>query len=159
MNSRREFLAAGSAFAALAALQQTAHADSPRAYSIYLHGMVWNRQLPAPQSDWLLRLDARAEIPIGHASGAAVPGFATIGDDIHDVGSHVMFQTATVHGDELTIDGTITESKNPTLTGEPVRIRGKVVGNAVEGLTVTIGNDVFSGAGLILIFIIAILIA
>jgi hypothetical protein len=48
MNSRREFLAAGAAFTALSALQQTANADSPRAYSIYLHGMVWNQQLSAP---------------------------------------------------------------------------------------------------------------
>jgi hypothetical protein len=160
MNSRREFLAAGGAFAALSALQQTANADSPRAYSVYLHGMVWNRQLPAPQSDWLLRFDARAVIPIGHAPAPPVPGFATFGDDIHDLGSHVAFQTATLHGDELKIDGTITESKNPTLVGLAVSIHGKVVGTAVQDLTVTIGGDVFSGAGLLVVIaIIAILIA
>jgi hypothetical protein len=106
----------------------------------------------------MLRLDAKAEIPIGRASGPEVPGFATIGDDFYDVGSHVALQTAVLHGDRLTIDGTITKSKNPVLVRQAVSIRGKVVGTAVEGLTVTIGGDVFNGAGLLLIFIIAILI-
>ena len=145
--------------AALSALPK-AKADQPRAYSVYLHGMVWNRQLAAPMNDWLIRLDAKADIPIGNAPSPAVPGFATLGDDFHDgVGSHVEFQTATVHGDQLTITGAITESKNEGLIGQTVRIQGKVVGTSVQGLTVTIGESVFSGAGLLVVIsIIAILI-
>lgn len=158
MNDRRHFLAAGGALAAISALQN-AKADQARAHSIYLHGMVWNRQLAAPMNDWLIRLDAKAEIPIGMATPPATPGFATLGDDFHDgVGSHVEFQTATLHGDQLTITGTVTEAKTANLVGQSVRIEGKVVGMSVQGLTVTIGESVFSGAGLILIFIIAILI-
>ena len=160
MNNRRKFLAAGGALAAISALPK-AKADQPRAYSIYLHGMVWNRQLAAPLNDWLIRLDAKADIPIGNGTPPAVPGFATLGDDFHDgVGSHVGIQTATVHGDQLTITGAITESKTAALVGQPVRIQGKVVGTSVEGLTVTIGESVFSGAGLLVVIaIIAILIA
>ena len=160
MNNRRKFLTAGGALAAMSALP-TAKADPPRAYSIYLHGMVWNRQLAAPENDWLIRLDAKADIPIGNAPPPAVPGFATLGDDFHDgVGSHVEIQTATLQADRLTITGAITESKNPILIGQAVRIEGKVVGTSVQGLTVTIGGSVFSGAGLLVVIaIIAILIA
>ncbi|SRR6266700_1072004 len=160
MNNRRNFLAAGGALAAISALPK-AKADDQRAYSIYLHGMVWNRQLVAPMNDWLIRLDAKADIPIGNGAPPAVPGFATLGDDFHDgVGSHVTFQTAAIHADQLTITGTITESKNAGLLGQTLRIQGKVIGTSVQGLTVTIGDSVFSGAGLLVsIAIIAILIA
>ena len=160
MNNRRKFLTAGGALAAMSALP-SAKADQPRGFSIYLHGMVWNRQLAAPENDWLIKLDAKADIPIGHNPPPAVPGFATLGDDFHDnVGSHVEIQTATLHEDRLTLTGAITESKNPLLIGQPVRIEGKVVGTSVQGLTVTIGGSVFTGAGLLVVIaIIAILIA
>src|SRR5437588_821981 len=109
MNNRRKFLAAGGALAAMSALPQ-ARADQPRGYAIYLHGMVWNRQLTAPMNDWLIRLDAKAEIRIGLSSPPAVPGFATLGDDLHDgVGTHVQLQTATLQGDQLHVAGVITE--------------------------------------------------
>ena len=62
-------------------------------------------------------------------------------------------------GDELTINGIITESKTPGLVGQSVRIEGKVLGTSVQGLTVTIGASVFTGAGLLVVIaIIAILI-
>jgi hypothetical protein len=159
MNTRREFLAAGGALAAAAALP-TAGADQPKALSIYLTGIVWNRQLPPPENDWLIHLYAKADIPLGNATLPGSPGFATFGDDFHDnIGSHVTLQTATLQGDRLTITGVISESKNAALTGQPVRIEGKVVGTAVEGLTVTIGIDIFTGAGLLVVIaIIAILI-
>ena len=160
MNNRRKFLAAGGALAAMSALPK-AKADQPRAFAVYLHGMVWNRQLAAPFNDWLIRLDAKAEIPIGNATAPAVPGFATLGDDFHDgVGSHVEFHTATIREDQLTITGTITEAKTASLVGQTVRIQGKVIGTSVQGLTVTIGDSVFSGGGLLVVIaIIAILIA
>jgi hypothetical protein len=158
LNNRRKFLAAGGALAALAAVP-AAKADPPQARSIYLHGMVWNRQLPAPMGDWLIRFDANAYIPLGNAGPLAVPGFATLGDDFHDpVGSHVQLHTATIEADQLNLAGTITESKNPALVGQPVRIQGKVVGTSVEGLTIAIGDSVFVGGGLVVIAIIAILI-
>jgi hypothetical protein len=158
-SNRRKFLAAGGALAALAA--PVAEADPPRMNGLYIHGMVWNRQLPAPMNDWLIRLDAKVEVPIGNAPPPAVPGFATLGDDFHDpVGSHVEIHTATLNGDQLTISGVITESKNPALAGQSVQITGKVLGTSVQGLTVTIGASTFSGAGLLVVIaIIAILIA
>jgi hypothetical protein len=160
MNNRRKFLAAGGALAALSAIPK-GKADPPRMNGLYIHGMVWNRQLPAPMNDWLIRLDAQVGIPIGNAPAPAVPGFATLGDDFHDpVGSHVEIHTATLKGDQLTIDGAITESKTPGLVGQSVRIEGKVLGTSVQGLTVTIGTSVFTGAGLLVVIaIIAILIA
>jgi hypothetical protein len=158
--NRRNFLAAGGALAALAAVPK-AQADPPRMNGLYIHGMVWNRQLAAPMNDWLIRLDAKVEIPVGNAPPPAVPGFATLGDDFHDgVGSHVEIQEAALKGDQLTIKGTITESKTPGLIGQPVQIEGKVLGTSVQGLTVTIGTSVFGGAGLLVVIaIIAILIA
>ena len=115
MNNRRKFLAAGGALAALSAVPK-ATADPPRMNGLYIHGMVWNRQLAAPMNDWLIRLDAKVEVPIGNAPPPAVPGFATLGDDFHDpVGSHVAIHEATLKGDQLTINGAITESKMPAL--------------------------------------------
>ena len=88
--------------------------------------MVWNLQLPAPMNDWLIRLDAKVQIPIGNEEPSAVPGFATLGDDFHDpVGSHVEIHQATLNGDQLTINGVISESKTPGLVGQSVRIEGK----------------------------------
>ena len=96
MNNRRKFLAAGGALAALSALPK-AKADPQRVNQVYVHGMVWNRQLAAPMNDWLLRVVAKADIPIGNAAPSAVPGFATIGDDFHDgAGSHVEIREATL---------------------------------------------------------------
>ena len=158
MNSRRKFLAGGSALAALSAASK-AQADSPQVNNLYIHGLVWNRQLPAPMNDWLIRLDARVQLPTGNAPPSAVPGFATLGDDFHDpVGSHVEVHDAILKGDQLTINGTITESKTPSLVGQSVRIEGKILGTSVQGLTVTIGTSIFTGAGLVIIAIIAILL-
>ena len=156
--NRRKFLAAGGALAALSVVPK-ATADSPQMNGLYIHGLVWNRQLAAPMNDWLIRLDARVQVPIGNETPPAVPGFATIGDDFHDgVGSHVEIQQAALKGVHLTITGTITESKTPALIGQSVRIEGQVMGTSVQGLTVTIGGSVFTGAGLVIIAIIAILI-
>ncbi len=158
-NNRRKFLAAGGALAALSAAPK-AEADPPRMNGLYIHGMVWNRQLDAPMNDWLIRLDAKVQVPIGNEPAPAAPGFATLGDDFHDaVGSHADLHDATLKGDHLIINGTITQSKSPALLGQAVRIEGKVMGTSVQGLTVTIGTSVFNGAGLIIIFIIAILIS
>jgi len=160
MNNRRKFLAAGGALAALSAVPK-AGADVPRMNGFYIHGMVWNRQLAAPMNDWLIRLDAQVAIPTGNEPPPATLGFATLGDDFHDpVGSHVEFQAATLQGNQLTINGTITESKTPGLIGQPVRIAGRVMGTSVQGLTVTVGTSVFNGGGLLVVIaIIAILIA
>ena len=112
-------------------------------------------------NDWLIRFYAKADVPIGNAAAPAAPGFATLGDDFHDgPGSHVEIREAAIKGDRLTIAGIITESKTAGLIGQSVRVEGKVVGTAVQGLTVTIGNSVFNGAGLLVVIaIIAILIA
>src|SRR5262249_10510784 len=116
MNNRREFLAAGSALAAAMAVLPEAKADSQRAVSLYIHGMVWNRQLPVPMNDWLIRLDAKVDAALGNGPAPPNPGFATLGDDFHDpVGSHVTLNSAVLKGDQLTILGSITESKNASL--------------------------------------------
>ena len=157
MNNRRKFLTAGGALAVLSALPE-ARADS-QGKSLYIHGMVWNRQLPSPMNDWLIRLDVKVDIPNGNQMNPPVPGFATLGDDFHDgVGSHVQIYAAALDADHLTISGFITESKTPGLVGQAVQIEGKVHGTSIEGLTVSMGGSVFQGAGLVVIAIIAILI-
>ena len=156
MNNRRKFLAAGGALAALSALPK-ARADS-QGKSLYIHGMIWNRQLPSPMNDWLIRLDVKVDIPNGNQMNPPVSGFATLGDDFHDgVGSHVQIYAATLDADRLTISGFVAESKTPSLVGQAVRIEGQVHGTAVEGLTVSLGGSAFQGAGLV-IAIIAILL-
>ena len=157
MNNRRKFLAAGGALAALSALPKAQADSQSEGKSLYIHGMVWNRQLPSPMNDWLIRLDVKVDIPNGNQMSPPVSGFATLGDDFHDgVGSHVQIYTATLDADHLTISGFITESKTPALVGQAVRIEGKVQGTSVEGLTVAVGGSVFQGGGVIAI--IAILI-
>jgi hypothetical protein len=128
---------------------------------LYIHGMVWNRQLAAPLNDWLIRLDATVQVPIGNEPAPAVPGFATLGDDFHSgAGSHVEIHEATLKGDQLAINGIITESITAGLVGQVFRMEGKVLGTSVQGLTVTIGTSVFTGAGLLVVIaIIAVLIA
>lgn len=161
MNHRRAFLTAGGALAALSAMPQEAEADSDsRGYSIYVTGMVWNRQLAAPMNDWLIRVYAKADV-LNNGSTSTPLGFATIGDDFHDpVGSHIELHSAVIQGDQVSITGAVTESKTASLVGQPVHITGKLKDTSVEGLTVSIGSATFSGAGLLVrIAIIAILIA
>jgi hypothetical protein len=142
MNNRRKFLVTGGALAA-AAILPDAKADQPHDNSIYIHGLVWNLQLPAPMNDWLIRLDAKTDIPIGSATG-----FATLSDDFHDnAGSHAVIRAAVLNGDHLVLTGSITESKTSSLVGQPIRIEGKLDGESVEGLTAIIGAFSFSGAG------------
>ena len=157
MNNRRKFLAAGGALAALSALPKAQADSQSQGKSLYIHGMVWNVQLPSPMNDWFIRLDAKVDIPNGNQINPPVSGFATLGDDFHDgVGSHVQISAATLDADNITISGFVTESKTPALVGQAVRIEGKVQGTTVEGLTVAVGGSVFQGGGLIAI--IAILI-
>jgi len=159
MNNRREFLTAGAALAALSTASEAAAAEH-KALVIYLHGMVWNQQLPAPMNDWLLQLDAKVEIPMGASPASASPGFATFGDTVHTgAGAHVQIHAAVLNGDQLTITGTISEANTASLINQPVQIEGKIEGTAVENLTVTVGGSAFTGAGLLVkIAIIAILI-
>jgi hypothetical protein len=142
MNNRRKFLTAGGALAAAMAIQPDAKADQP-AVSFYIHGIVWNRQLPTPMNDWLIRLDAKADIPIGNS-----PGFATLGDDFTDAAaSHIQIQSVMLNGSKLALTGFINESRTASLAGQPVRIEGRVDGTSVDQLTVTVGAAIFSGAG------------
>jgi hypothetical protein len=139
MNSRRRLgLRAISALAARVSAQN----EQPGP-TIYIHGLAWNLQLPAPMNDWLIRVDLKATIPLGSAAA-----FASLSDDFHDpVGSHVVIRAATLSGDQINLIGSITESKNASLVSQPVRINGRLVATSVEGFTVTIGTAVFSGAG------------
>ncbi|MBZ5677671.1 MAG: hypothetical protein LAP61_25790 [Acidobacteriia bacterium] len=159
MNNRREFLAAGAGLAALSAVPE-ATASEQKAEVIYLHGMVWSQQLPAPMNDWLLQFDAKVQIPLGMTPATtASPGFATFGDTIHTgAGAHVQLQSAILNGDHLIVTGAINEANNASLVGQLVRIEGKIEGTAVENLTITVGASQFAGSGLLHIAIIAILI-
>ena len=158
MTNRRSFLSAGGALAALSATGQ-ADDNHQTAQEMYVHGMVWNKQLPAPMGDWLVRFDAKFQLPKPGVS-TLNPGSATLGDDFHAIGSHVAIHTVDLKGDQLTVTGAITESQNASLVGQSVKIQGKVLGNSLQGLTITIGSNTFGGAGLLVVIaIIAILIS
>jgi hypothetical protein len=153
MNTRRKFLTAGGALATLSALPIGAEAD-PQGSSVYVTGMVWNRQLAAPMNDWLIRVYAAADLPTRGGTGSPPIGFATIGDDLHDpVASHVELQSAILQNGQLAITGAVTESNTPSLVGQAVLITGRLQDTAVQGLTVTIGGSAFSGAGIIAILL------
>jgi hypothetical protein len=147
MNNRRELLTVGTGLAALFGIPDAVAADN-KALAIYLHGMVWNQQLPAPMSDWLLQLDAKVQIPLGASPASAPPEFATFGDTVHTgAGAHVALKAAVLSGDQLTITGSISEAATASLIGQPVQIEGKIEGTAVEGLTVTVGGSKLRGRG------------
>jgi len=141
MSNRRNILAAAGAMAML----PQSRADQEERFSLFLHGMVWNRQLPNPLNDWLIRLDVLVSIPIIDS-----PGWATLGDDFHaPTASQVRIQSAVLRGSQLTLTGSAAESMNPALSAQPVRIEGTLDGTSVHTLTLFIGPALFSGMGLV----------
>jgi len=124
MQNKQNLLKAGIALAAIAAFTAPslpAEQDQQPSTESYIHGLVWNTKAAAPMNDWLLRLDVRAALPNGNQLSVPNPGFATLSDDFHDsLGSHITLRSATLNGVQLTIDGSITESKTPSLIGLPV---------------------------------------
>src|SRR4029453_17365125 len=102
-NSRRTFLkTAGAALAAAPALLEQAEAQAEQAAEelIYVHGLVWNTDLPGVAGELLITFDVRAVI--------GGTGLGTFSDAVHPhFNSHVPFGSATRQGNAYTLEGTV----------------------------------------------------
>lgn len=157
--SRRNYLAAagGALMAAGAlALPDEAEAQDQDAETLYGHGMVWNRDLPGVAGDLKMSFDLRVNLETGQ-------GFGTAEDPIHpDWNIHYAIQsvekTRRPRGENRFImKGVVTRANNPANVGLPVVIAAETSGDATA-VVIRMGDMIFSGAGLVVIAIIAILI-
>jgi hypothetical protein len=155
MNSRRQLLATtGAALAAAAA--GAANASAPAdADTLYGHGMVWNRGLPGLAGRLNLAFDLRVNLLTGTGAGSA-------GDPAHP-GEGFQFAIEQTRRERLRneerffLDGHVTDAVNPALIGTPLRIAAQTQGGTTA-IVIRIGDAVYTGAGLVVIAIIAILI-
>jgi hypothetical protein len=151
-NNRRNFLKAGGAALVAASASSVAVAAPDDAQkAIYLHGMAWNRDLPGLFGELLLTFDVKVQL--------GKTGFGTFADDVHpEINSHFSINSVTRQGDVYTMAGEIIASRDPGNVGLPITIVAHADGEKTTA-TITMGNYVFTGAGLLVVIaIIAILI-
>ena len=151
MSDRRDFLRATSAALAATSVPSLAAAGSGDKQKVfYSHGMVWNPELPGILGELRLTFDVAIRV-----EGT---GLGTFGDEVHpEFNSHFRIDSTEKQGNRHTFEGEITAARDPTMIGMPVTILAEVEGSAT-GVTITLGPYTFSGAGLVVIAIIAILI-
>lgn len=157
MSPRRDFIGASgaAALAAVAAGSAQARPETPDADTLYGHGMVWNRALPGLAGRLNLAFDLRVNLKTGAGSGSAGDA-AYPGEGFHF--SIERTQRERVRGeDRLLMAGTITDAVNPAYLGLPVRIAAQTQGDTTA-IVIRVGDAVYTGAGLVVIAIIAILI-
>ena len=151
LNNRRDFLKVGGAALVAASVPSVAAGapdDTQKVF--YAHGMVWNPELPGILGG--LRLTFDIAVRLGGT------GLGTFADDVHpEFNSHFKITSTAKHGNVYTLEGEITEARDPAMVGMPVTIVAEVEGSAT-GVTITLGTNTFKGAGLVVIAIIAILI-
>jgi len=159
--TRRDHLAVmGSALLA-GALPAGANAQDRRddgdAEVLYGHGQVWNRDLPGVAGEVKLSFDLRVNLATG-------VGFGTAHDPMFpDWNVHFAIDSADRtklrSGEtQFMMSGVVTQANNPASVGLPVRILAQTRGDTTA-IAIAIGDQVFRGAGLVVIAIIAILIA
>jgi hypothetical protein len=150
-------LLAGSALPALAA--RAVRAGEPQnkeADTLYGHGLVWNHELPGVAGDLKLAFDLQVSLEKG-------TGFGMASDPMHPE-SDVHFAINSTEQKKLrdgetrySMMGFVTRANNPSSVGLPVRILAETRGNTTA-YAIVIGKIAFSGLGLVVIAIIAILI-
>jgi hypothetical protein len=156
MNPRRQLLTStGAAFAAVAA--GAAHASAAAdADTLYGHGMVWNRDLPGLAGRLNLVFDLRVNLRTGTGAGSA-------GDPAHP-GHGFQFtidqtQRERVRNeDRFILQGSITEAPDARLVGTPLQMAAQTQGDTTA-IVIRIGDAVYTGAGLVVIAVIGVLIA
>jgi hypothetical protein len=156
--NRRNFLKAGSAMLAAAALPASALAQKEEIEAtnstnnpqpIYLHGCAWNRSLPGIYGQACFSFDVRADIQTG-------AGLGTIRDDVHpQVNSQIQINSVQRRGKEYTLQGVIVASRSPELIGKRVNIVAEWIEEDQGKASITIESE---GNNLVVIAIIAILI-
>jgi hypothetical protein len=153
--SRRRVLATTGAALATAGAPLRAQSGRPAPDTLYGHGTVWNRALAGLAGTLNLSFDLRVNLATGTGGGSA-------SDAVH-AGENFHFAiTETVREpvrdeDRFILFGHVTESVNPAYVGLPIRIAAQTEGNTTA-VVIRVGDQVFMGAGLVVIAIIAILI-
>lgn len=156
VHSRRHVLATtGAALAAAAGAPLAAQSDRPAPDTLYGHGTVWNRALPGLAGTLNLSFDLRVNLETGTGGGSA-------SDAVHPTENFHFAITETLHErvrneDRFILFGHVTEAVNPASVGLPVRIAAQTEGDTTA-VVIRVGDQVFMGAGLVVIAIIAILI-
>ena len=124
--------------------------------TLYGHGQVWNRDLPGEAGEVSLSFDLRVNLKTGL-------GFGTASDPVYpNWNLHFSIDAAQVRkrpGGEVRfiLDGYVTKATDEAKIGLPVRIGGETTGDTTA-IAIRIGTEIFTGAGLVVIAIIAILI-
>ena len=161
MINRRKYLkATGAALLAAAGLPASVNAESSHrededADILYGHGLVWNRDLPAPSGELRLAFDLRVNMKTGI-------GFGTASDAVHPE-ANIHFSITEIEVERIrrerrfTMIGAVTKANNPDNVGLPVRILAETRRDTTA-VAIAIGEQAFAGAGLVVIAIIAILI-
>lgn len=155
MSPRRNFIGAtGAALAAVAAGAVLARPEAPDADTLYGHGMVWNRELPGLAGRLNFAFDLRINLKTGTGSGSA-------GDPAYPgEGFHFSIESTQRERirdeDRFVMAGSITDAVNPAYVGLPVRIAAQTQGDTTA-IVIRVGEAVYSGAGLVVIAIIAII--
>jgi hypothetical protein len=153
--SRRRVLATTGAALATASAPLAAQPGRQAPDTLYGHGTVWNRDLPGLAGTLNLSLDLRVSLATGTGGGSA-------SDAVHADENFHFAITETVrerarNEDRFLLSGHVTEAVNPAYVGLPVRIAAQTQGNTTA-VVIRVGDQVFMGAGLVVIAIIAILI-
>ncbi|WP_291983431.1 hypothetical protein [Luteitalea sp.] len=154
MDRRHLLASAGTALAATVTATD-AQAAHPRADTLYAHGAVWNRDLPGLAGRLKLSFDFRVNLESGTGGGSA-------SDPVHPEGNLHFDITRTERervpqGERFRLWGVVTDAAMPEIVGLPVQIAAETRGQATA-VVIRIGDQVFMGAGLVVIAIIAILI-
>lgn len=163
--TRRNHLAAmGSALLAASPLATVVNAQDRRhghdndndAEVLYGHGLVWNRSLPGIAGELKLAFDLRVNLETGVGFGAAH-------DPVNqDWNVHFSLESAERtrlrRGEmQFLLKGVVTQANGGFTVGQPVRILAQTKGDTTA-IAIAIGDQVFAGAGLVVIAIIAVLI-
>ncbi len=159
--TRRNHLAVmGSALLAatpLSAAVQTPHrSNEDDAEVLYGHGLVWNRALAGAAGEVKLAFDLRVNLETG-------AGFGTAHDPVFpEWNVHFSIDSAervrVRQGEtQFMLKGAVTQANGAFSAGQPVRILAQTQGDTTA-IAIAIGDQVFAGAGLVVIAIIAILI-
>lgn len=155
--SRRRLLTTtGAALATVATAKLAARSDRQSADTLYGHGTVWNRDLPGLAGRLNLAFDLRVNLETGTGGGSASDAVHP-GENLHFAITHTHRERV---GDEdrFVMDGHVTEAVNPAYVGLPVRIAAQTQGD-ITAVVIRVGDQVFMGAGLVVIAIIAVLMA
>jgi hypothetical protein len=123
----------------------------PPADRFALMGLVANPALAGGDGDLILNLYAWVT-----EDGT---GLGLMSDPIHpEVASDLKVHRVERHGSQYVITGEVTRSNNPRLIGQPFVLSAAVQGTAASPLELGLMGETFSGRGLVVIAIIAILL-